>query len=141
MYIFSGRMGRRNFLIGILLVGVPVIMIGSLISIGIATRNPSGFALLDLLAAQTRVSMAVGIVLAVVWQPFIVRRLHDVHKHGWFSLIAFVGAFSPVVLLVFLVYLLVSRGDDGPNEYGSPEGERSLVSSLLNREKVAPPAV
>lgn len=44
----------------------------------------------------------------------LVRRLHDINKSGWFyfvSLIPLVGGF-------YLLYLLVTEGDKGANQYG-----------------------
>ena len=43
-----------------------------------------------------------------------VRRLHDVGRSGWWWLIAFI----PIVGLLVLLYWAVSKGTDGPNEYG-----------------------
>ncbi len=43
-----------------------------------------------------------------------VRRLHDVGKSGWFLLFAFIPLFG----WVYLLYLYVQPGMDGPNEYG-----------------------
>ncbi|WP_114950795.1 DUF805 domain-containing protein [Sphingosinicella terrae] len=48
-----------------------------------------------------------------------IRRLHDIGKSGWFVLLAFV----PLVNL-YLLYLYVQPGTQGPNEYGpDPKGE------------------
>ena len=44
----------------------------------------------------------------------VVRRLHDIGKSGWFffvSLIPFIGG-------IWLLILLFTEGDNGPNEYG-----------------------
>jgi len=49
----------------------------------------------------------------------VVRRLHDIGKSGWYyfvSLIPFIGG-------IWLLILLVTEGDKGPNEYGpDPKG-------------------
>ena len=45
----------------------------------------------------------------------VVRRLHDTGKSGWYyfvSLIPFIGG-------IWLLVLLVTEGDQGPNEYGT----------------------
>ena len=43
-----------------------------------------------------------------------VRRLHDVGKSGWFTLIVFV----PLVGVIWLLVLDCTAGDLGPNQYG-----------------------
>ena len=43
-----------------------------------------------------------------------VRRLHDVGKSGWFTLIIFV----PLVGAIWLLVLYCTEGTDGTNEYG-----------------------
>jgi uncharacterized membrane protein YhaH (DUF805 family) len=48
-----------------------------------------------------------------------VRRLHDVNKSGWFTLILFV----PLVGIIWLLVLDCTEGTDGPNQYGpDPKG-------------------
>ncbi len=44
-----------------------------------------------------------------------IRRLHDVGKSGWFSLIVLI----PVLGLVWLIILFCAEGVDGDNKYGS----------------------
>ena len=43
-----------------------------------------------------------------------VRRLHDVGKSGWFTLIIFI----PLVGVIWLLVLDCTEGTDGANEYG-----------------------
>jgi len=42
------------------------------------------------------------------------RRLHDVNKSGWLLLLAFLPLVGPLILLVFLL----SKGNEGENQYG-----------------------
>ena len=44
----------------------------------------------------------------------VVRRLHDVGKSGWFYFISLV----PLVGSIWLLVLLFTEGDSGPNDYG-----------------------
>ena len=44
----------------------------------------------------------------------VVRRLHDVGKSGWFYFICLV----PLVGSIWLLILLFTEGDSGPNDYG-----------------------
>ncbi|WP_201584618.1 DUF805 domain-containing protein [Psychrobacter jeotgali] len=44
------------------------------------------------------------------------RRLHDLDKSGWLILITFI----PLVNLLFYLYLIFARGDEGINRFGLP---------------------
>ncbi len=53
-----------------------------------------------------------------------VRRLHDHDKSGWWLLVAFV----PILGALYLLYLFVTKGTDGPNRFGpNPLGSDSTV--------------
>ena len=60
------------------------------------------------------ISFVIGIAMAVGGWMLIIRRLHDLNKSGWFSLLLFV----PIIDFFFGLYLLFVKGTDGPNEYG-----------------------
>jgi uncharacterized membrane protein YhaH (DUF805 family) len=57
----------------------------------------------------------VSLVLLVPNLAVAVRRLHDVGRSGWWLLIVLVPLIGIVVLLIW--YL--SRGEDGPNRFGT----------------------
>lgn len=74
-----------------------------------------------------------GFAFSIVLAWLSVRRLHDLGKPGWWSLVLvapFILAYIPIVSLVILlwpliviVYLLLigsTAGDHGPNAYGWP---------------------
>nr|WP_280638273.1 DUF805 domain-containing protein [Hymenobacter sp. 5317J-9] len=52
-----------------------------------------------------------------------VRRLHDVGKSGWFTLIVFV----PLVGAIWLLVLACTEGTPGPNQYGEDPKGRVLA--------------
>lgn len=57
----------------------------------------------------------------------LVRRLHDVGKSGWFYFIAFV----PIIGGIWLLVLLFTEGDAGPNEYGpDPKNEFQEMNEI-----------
>ena len=43
-----------------------------------------------------------------------IRRLHDLNKSGWFSLLLLI----PYIGVLFAIYMLFFKGTDGPNQYG-----------------------
>lgn len=44
-----------------------------------------------------------------------IRRMHDVNKSGWWLLVSFI----PLVGALYLLYLLVTKGTDGDNDFGA----------------------
>ncbi len=44
----------------------------------------------------------------------LIRRLHDVNKSGWFYFVSFI----PLIGNFWLIYLLISEGTHGTNDYG-----------------------
>lgn len=53
-----------------------------------------------------------GIIIPSI--AVVVRRLHDVNKSGWFYFIALI----PLIGSIWLLVLLLTEGDKGPNQYG-----------------------
>ena len=45
----------------------------------------------------------------------LVRRLHDINKSGWYFFIVLI----PLAGIIWLLVLLCTEGDHGPNQYGS----------------------
>jgi len=43
-----------------------------------------------------------------------VRRLHDINRSGWWSLLSFI----PLISVVFYFFMSI-KGEDGPNDYGN----------------------
>lgn len=56
-----------------------------------------------------------------------VRRLHDIGKSGWMYLLIFL----PVIGWIWLIVLLATEGNAGPNEYGEdPKNENALSGNI-----------
>jgi uncharacterized membrane protein YhaH (DUF805 family)/Tfp pilus assembly protein PilE len=56
------------------------------------------------------------IALLVMTIGFMVRRLHDMDRSGWWSLLVIV----PLANLILWLFLVFARGSDGENSYGPP---------------------
>ncbi|RED24774.1 uncharacterized membrane protein YhaH (DUF805 family) [Flavobacterium cutihirudinis] len=57
----------------------------------------------------------------------VVRRLHDVGKSGWFYFIAFI----PFIGGIWLLVLMCTEGDFGPNDYGTdPKNEVEEINEI-----------
>lgn len=107
--LFQGRMNNVNFGI-IFVVGVV------LNYIYLQTSS---------IAFKTSALMLLFIFGIGVW----IRRLHDINKSGWWVILLF----TPIVNLLFGLYLCYKKGDEGVNVYGQPEPpKRNFFKSLIN---------
>ncbi len=101
---FDGRINRRVFLFRNLILYVISIVVNFLVWLALS-------------------SAALWIVSAAFAAPgfsLAIRRLHDLDKTGWFSLIYFI----PIVNIIFEFYLLFCKGTEGTNRYGSDPLEK-----------------
>lgn len=80
------------------------------------------FNVLSALVMDTALASVVGLISIVynlaILLPSIglaARRLHDIGKSGWMLLISFIP-FG----IIYVIYLLAQKGDEGDNQYGSP---------------------
>ncbi len=48
-----------------------------------------------------------------------IRRLHDTNRSGWWILVGVI----PIVGWIWIIVLLATASDSGPNSYGPPPGE------------------
>ncbi len=107
--VFSGRASRAEYWYFVLFNTIIAFVLGLLIG----SSGSSGIGLIPLIynLALLVPSIAVG-----------VRRMHDVNKSGWFLLIPF-----------YNLYLAVTEGTHGPNEYGEdPYGNEDLNQLVEN---------
>jgi uncharacterized membrane protein YhaH (DUF805 family) len=68
-------------------------------------------------------SFIVGLALFLPGLAVSVRRLHDVGKSGWNLL----WSFLPFGVL-YVLYLVIKRGDEGGNRYGAPYSGSLLLA-------------
>lgn len=71
-----------------------------------------------------------GIYSLLVFIPglaVMVRRLHDVGKSGWFFLVVFI----PLAGAIWLLVVLATEGNQGPNQYGpDPKNDFSEINEI-----------
>jgi len=102
---FNGRARRKEYWMFVLF---------NIIFIAVATilDNVLGLAFYPLPCGPLYLIYMISVLapsLAVV-----VRRLHDVGKSGWFILISII----PIIGWIWMLYLMISDGEEGANEYG-----------------------
>ena len=102
--LYSGRIGSLAFLVGNL------ISWGSLLIIGESNKVIPSNSFISIIKIM--------LILLLFWFMFsvIVRRLHDLNKSGWLSLLVFV----PLVNTIFWVILLFKSGSHEVNKFGIP---------------------
>jgi uncharacterized membrane protein YhaH (DUF805 family) len=129
--LYSGRMSRRNFFVGILLLFVSIIAllllaaIFSFVSPDATINFSNPYQPLPKPGIGDAIHSIISILfilITIVWLfffiinyfAFLVRRLHDLNKTGWFCLLNFV----PFVSILLHIYLLFFPGTAGTNKYG-----------------------
>lgn len=105
--LFQGRIGRAMFFSGVIgaslfLVGIQVVGVRYSATISTLVHN--------------LIFILVSIFLIALMLSLYIRRLHDVGRTGWWSLLIFM----PFVNLFFFVYLVGKKGDKKENKYGAP---------------------
>ena len=103
---FRGRSGKKELW---------TFVIYNLVFVGIAIA-------IDNMAGTTAAGLPYGLfnylyIMAIIipgW-ALTIRRLHDIGKSGWFSLIILI----PVIGIIWLLALFFADGDVGGNKYGT----------------------
>lgn len=125
-YKASGRIGRVRFfaytMMLVLCAMVAMFVLGILSAILIPMLGES-------VATVLGVIVMVGIWAGMVYINFApsIRRLNDLNKTGWISLLYLV----PIINLLLWLYLSFARGDEGLNDYGAPAEPPSTLMTIL----------
>ena len=98
---FNGRARRKEYWM--------FVLISAIVSYGIA-----GIAIATGIESLKFLSGAYSLAVFLPGLGVSVRRLHDVGKSGWFLLIVLV----PLIGAIWLLVLMCTDGEPGPNEYG-----------------------
>lgn len=101
MSIFTGRIGRGEFFLGVSVTGI--LIAGLAVTVGTVEN----------LFWKIIIALVLFFLL-VFYSSIFVRRLHDFGKSGWFALLALI----PYVSILFLIFLMYKKGDGGNNRFG-----------------------
>lgn len=152
MRMFQGRLNRRDFLIGVVfLIGIYLASFAflkaserpwSLICNDVGENCMEFKTLegphLDEMLSEVLFSL-VSILFIPLYLIMAIRRLHDIDKSGWFSLIILTVlslkfSTQPVVwcsLFTFSLFFLLVKGTSGPNRFGKPESYDWHLEKIL----------
>lgn len=105
--LFSGRIGSIQYLLGILLFSLVILLVSERQKFLPSNDSNDVFYLIE-----------IGIFLINFLFLFSVftRRLHDLGYSGWWSLLIFI----PIAGAIQQIILLFRPGDKGNNKYGNP---------------------
>lgn len=100
--VFAGRLNRKAYIIRV--------------SIVYAVSLTLSFLILSIIGPHTMGALKIilSIILSFVLFGFHSRRLHDLGKSGWVSLLFLV----PVLNVGLIIYMLFYKGNEFTNEYG-----------------------
>jgi uncharacterized membrane protein YhaH (DUF805 family) len=100
---YKGRLSRKNFFVSYFIV---LFILG----IHFATQE------IIIEFHLGIVSLITGLIVLYFAYGLVVRRLHDIGKSGWFSLIALL----PLIGCLYIIFLAAYPGQKKKNKYGSP---------------------
>lgn len=113
LFTYKGRIRRDEYGYSIL-IGIVITMILTIILFGSFLVKISDFKSLSKAFLFLLVRIFIGIILTLQ----AIKRMHDVGKSGWWTLVPF-----------YSVWLLFSRGKAGPNVYGEDPRENNIPIS------------
>jgi uncharacterized membrane protein YhaH (DUF805 family) len=134
--LFSGRLNRMNYFLGILFGLLPfflMVSIWGIVNIIIGTfgtgQGTSNFGLDVVNTIIIPILFALSFIWFVAWTIILAfRRCHDFNVTGWLAMFGFI----PYVNAVFGLILLFVPGTSGANKYGDSPAGRKFVASIFN---------
>ena len=115
---FRGRTGRIPFLVPFLCI---IIFPNAMILRSALVLIPADLILIsdDFFFYITLSTILISYLLSflLILIPITVRRLHDINRSGWFSILILI----PVIHIFLTLYLVIARGNTKENRYGAPQ--------------------
>lgn len=129
IFVAKGRFGRAtfiawNFLVFLILMSIPIFLTTFFIAPTDSLENINQFQ--DSLLKLKTLGTIVNLILLYFIFVFSIKRLHDLNKSGWFSLLNLI----PLVNLVFFIWLMLSIGNEEKNDFGYPHSTKSWEYGL-----------
>lgn len=131
VFSMSGRIGRLRFLAYSMLFSLfsYIATVALAIIVGLILPNSQ-----DSVSNIDRIAVIVSGVSALVFSVIFMavyfvlskRRLNDLNKTGWLSLLGLI----PIINILFSLYLLFWPGTDSSNDYGAKPAKNSILVIL-----------
>ncbi len=122
--VLSGRLSRKEFVIGVLLVCF-LAALSTMVAFGLLYMFVDNIFVAFILMVAFIIDMT--LLLYIKFSMFV-RRLQDFNQDWKWALFYFV---SPVNIILF-IYLVFKRGDETINSYG-PVVEKNMTTILFNK--------
>ncbi|MCG6860291.1 MAG: DUF805 domain-containing protein [Chromatiaceae bacterium] len=120
-YSPAGRFGRLSYIAWVTIISIAGQLITLIFGGGPPIHysvDPGGApvpgAMPEISPVALAVSIVVGLIMLVIGIIFAVRRCHDIEISGWWNLLIAI----PVVNLLYMLFLIIKSGTDGPNRFG-----------------------
>ena len=136
-YVADGRFGRASYIAWNFLISVIMLLcfasviaiywssISTLFNMPEATPE-SAEQIMDAIAPINAFSSLINFIFLYFIFVFSIKRLHDLNKSGWLSLLNLI----PIINLFFAVWLSVSVGNEGKNDFGYPRPAKNWEYTL-----------
>lgn len=124
-YSWRGRVGRIRYLSYTMLLYCAFVLIIIFLGIVIGVLGGSG-------GEDFGFASSVLVAITLIGQLYayfvpIIRRLNDINRTGWLSLIMLI----PIANIILWLYLVFARGDEGSNDYGAPATPPTILHYIL----------
>lgn len=121
-FAYKGRLNRQRYIIFVigstilsyLLYGITLMMTGNydeMFTLSFTTAHAASVSLMPI----DYFTMAIGAIQTVAGVTMAIRRLHDMNRTGWWMLAVFIPLIGGFALMIFLLFV---KGTEGDNKYG-----------------------
>jgi uncharacterized membrane protein YhaH (DUF805 family) len=139
--MFSGRLNRISFLLGLLYAIVPVlcaIVLYAIVTLIFGVGGAGANIIRTILDLVIYIVGAAGVILILLAQfSLVARRWHDINQSGWLTLLQLVPYLGFLIPLI----LLFIPGTTGSNKHGDPQNSKGFKAVLFGSKATVPPQV
>lgn len=133
----EGRLNRKPFIhyiiflivISLAFIGIITLLgLASALSIAILGENVNDLNVLSQI--EVIPILVASLILIILFLPLnflMIRRLHDLNFSGWWIIFPIVFPFG---YFIFILYLILAKGTNGPNKYGENPLELDKSSNV-----------
>ena len=125
----EGRLNRKPFIHYIIfLIVISLAFIGIITLLGLASAL--SIAIFGENVIPILLILVASLILIILFLPLnflMIRRLHDLNFSGWWIIFPIVFPFG---YFIFILYLILAKGTNGPNKYGENPLELTKSSNV-----------